>query len=120
MISRVASSAPLFPEQPPPHALPVLAVGVGDTAVALEELVRKLKHRQHHSALGRVSAVPTPGGAPDELTGTDREASIRAFLVNEAALEYVGLLDLDMLMVGQHRTRCKAREHGDEPALRIK
>src|SRR5262249_1533604 len=85
---------------PPPHALPVLAIGAGDAAVALEELVGELEHRKHHAALGRPGDVPAAGRAPDELAGTNREASVGPFLVNEPALDHIGLLDLDVLVVG--------------------
>ena len=62
---------PLLLVHPSPHALPVLAIGIGDAAVALEELVWELEHREHHAALGRPGDVPAPRRAPHELAGAD-------------------------------------------------
>ena len=45
------------------------------------------------------------GFAPDEFAGTDRQALRRALLVDQLALEHVGLLDPDVLVVGQRRAR---------------
>lgn len=44
---------------------------------------------------------------------------IRAFLVDQAALEHIGLLDVDVLVVGQHRTRFKPHQRGHQAGLVI-
>jgi len=46
--------------------------------------------------------VAAAGLAPDELAGTDTEALGRARLVDQRAFEDIGLLDLDVLVVGEN------------------
>src|SRR5262249_55789381 len=58
--------------------------------------------------------VAAAGLAPDELALSDLEALDRALLVDQPAFEHVGLLDLDVLVVGQHAARGKAHQRGDE------
>ena len=43
----------------------------------------------------------------------------RAFLVDQPAFQHVGLLDVDVLMVRQHRARRKAHQRGHQPGLGI-
>jgi len=56
---------------------------------------------------------------PDRPAGTDRKTRVGAFLVDEPAFEHVGLLDLDVLVVGKHGARRKAHQRGDEPTLAV-
>ena len=43
----------------------------------------------------------------------------RAFLIDELAFEHVGLLDLDVLVVGQHGAGRKPHQRGDEASLLV-
>src|SRR5215475_12911126 len=103
-----------------PHLCPITAADVGHAAVALKELVGHLEDREHEAALRAPSRVAAPRGAPDEITRRYREASIGTFSVHQLALEYVGLLDLDVLMVGEHGAGRKAHQGGHEAAVAIK
>jgi len=103
-----------------PDTLPVLSAHVGDAPVALEEFVRDLKHCEHEGTLGCPGDMPAARLAPDKLPGIDFGARSRPLLVHELALDHVGLLDLDMLMIGQSRPRRAAHEGGDQPRLRLK
>src|SRR5215472_17409941 len=58
--------------------------------------------------------MPAAGLAPDEFSGTDGEPVRRAFLVDELALEDIGLLDLDVLMIGQRRAGSEFHQRGNE------
>src|SRR5690348_5108152 len=80
-----------------PHALPILAVRICHPPVALEELVGDLEHRQHQAAVRAPGDVAASGLAPDELALLDLEALGRTLLVDQAALQPVGLLDLHVL-----------------------
>src|SRR5690242_3862124 len=82
-----------------PGFVPVLAGGVDDAAVGLEELVGDLEDREHQPAFGTPCDVAAALFAPDEFAGLAFDALCRAFLVDEAAFEHVGLLDVDMLVV---------------------
>src|SRR5450432_4352674 len=83
-----------------PGLVPVLAGGIDDAAVGLEELVGDLEDRKHQPALGTPRDVATARLAPDEFAGPGLDALCRAFLVDQVALENVGLLDMDVLVVG--------------------
>src|ERR1700741_22654 len=74
-----------------PDAVPVLAGGVGDAAVGLEETVGHLEHGEHQPALGTPGDVAAAGLAPYELARADLEAGGRPFLVDQAAFEHIGL-----------------------------
>src|SRR6202162_5641859 len=93
-----------------PGLVPVLARGIDDAAVGLEELVGDLEDREHQSALRTPCDVAAALLAPDEFAGLALDALGRAFLVDQAALENVGLFDVDVLVVGQHRARCKPHQ----------
>ena len=82
-----------------------LPATVGDAAVLLVEFVRNLEHRQHQAAFGRPGDMPAARLAPDEFARRDLEAGGRTLLVHELAFQHEGLLDLDMLVVGQDRAR---------------
>src|ERR1700694_5199538 len=86
-----------------PGLVPVLARGIDDTAVGLEELVGDLEDREHQPALGTPCDVAAARLAPDEFAGPGLDALGRTFFVDQMALDNVGLLDIDMLVVGQHR-----------------
>src|SRR6266851_2230401 len=98
----------------PPGLVPVLARGIDDAAVGLEELVGDLEDRKHQPALGTPRDVAAAWLAPDEFAGLGLDALCRAFLVDEVALQNVGLLDMDVLVVGQHRARLKSEERGHQ------
>ena len=55
----------------------------------------------HGAALGAPGGVAAAGRAPDELAGADLEPGVRPLLVDEGAVEHVGLLDQHVLVVGQ-------------------
>src|SRR5258706_2249574 len=112
---RDAHAAPVSKLLVAPGLLPVAAEEVRDAAVALEELVRHLEHGEENAALGpRPGFVPAAGRAPDELAGL-----ALAFRADQAALEHIGLLDLDVLMVRQVRARRHPHERGEQAALLI-
>src|SRR3954454_19319965 len=102
-----------------PALVPVLARGVHDPSVGLEELVRHLKDRQHQPALRAPCDMTAPGLAPDEFTGLRLDALCRSFLVHEVALENIGLLDPDVLMIGQHRARLEPHQGGHQSGATI-
>src|SRR5829696_7506824 len=86
----------------PPGLIPVLAAGVDDAAVGFEEFVGHLENREHQSALRAPGDMAAAGLAPDVFAGLAFDARSRAFLVDQRALEHIGLLDVDVLVVGQH------------------
>src|SRR3984885_6601112 len=102
-----------------PGLVPVFAVGVDDAAVGLEELVGDLEDREHQPALGTPGNVGPAGLAPDVFAGSGFDALRGAFLVDEAALENVGLLDVDVLVVGQHSAGRKPHQRGHQPGRAI-
>src|SRR3954463_3055679 len=81
-----------------PGLVPVLARGVDDASVGLEELVGDLEDREHQAAFGTPCDVTAAVFAPDEFAGLAFDAFGRTFLVDEAALKHVSLLDVDVLM----------------------
>src|SRR6266702_2135838 len=100
----VPSAKPLSPlAGMPPGLVPVLARGIDDAAVGLEELVGDLEDREHQPALRTPGNVAAALFAPDKFAGLALDALGRAFLVDQAALKNVGLFDVDVLVVGQHR-----------------
>src|SRR6202051_609788 len=102
-----------------PGLVPVLARGVDDAAVGLEELVGDLEDRKHQPALwtpGDVAAALLP---PDEFTGLAFDALRRPFLVDQAALEHIGLLDMDVLVVRQHGAWRKSHQRGHQAGRAI-
>src|SRR3954453_14380810 len=80
-----------------PGFVPVLARGVDDAAVGLEELVGDLEDREHQPALRAPCDMAAALFAPDEFAGLAFDALCRAFLVDEAAFEHVSLFDMDVL-----------------------
>src|ERR671914_827327 len=90
-----------------PGLVPVVADGIDHAAVGLEELVRDLEHREEYTALGRPCGVAAALLTPDEFADAAFQSLRRAFLVDQTALEHVGLLDIDVLVVRQHRPRRK-------------
>src|SRR6202023_472877 len=74
-----------------------------------QELVGDLEDREHQPALRTPCDVAAALLAPDEFAGLALDALCRAFLVDEATLKNVGLLDVDMLVVGQHRASAVIR-----------
>src|SRR3981081_776425 len=97
-----------------PGLVPILARGIDDAAVGLEELVGDLEDGKHQSALRTPCVCAAALLAPDELAGLAFDAFCRPFLVDEAALENVGLLDMDVLVVGQHRARREPHQRGHQ------
>src|SRR3954453_7876981 len=83
-----------------PGLVPVLARGIDDATVGLEELVGELEDREHQPPLGAPCDVPAALLAPDEFASFALDALRRSFLVDQAALEDVGLLDVDVLVIG--------------------
>jgi hypothetical protein len=57
--------------------------------------------------------------APDEFAGLAFDALGRTFLVDERTFEHIGLLDIDVLVVGQYRARRKAHQRGHQAGLAI-
>src|SRR5882672_959960 len=102
-----------------PNLGPIAAGDVGHAAVALEELVWYLEDREHEPALRAPSRVAAAGGTPDEVALGHCETGVRTFPVYQLACEHVGLLDLDVLVVGQHRAGRKAHQRGREAAVAI-
>src|SRR5262249_39427052 len=102
-----------------PHALPLIARHVGYAPVAIEEFVGYLEDRKHQPALRAPGHMTTADLAPHELAGTDLEPGGGAFLVDELALDHPGLLDLHVLMIGQHGTGRKPHQRGHQPGLAI-
>src|SRR6267378_264121 len=102
-----------------PNLGPIAAGDISHAAVALEELVGYLEDREHEAALRAPSRVAAAGGTPDEVALGYRETGVRTFPVHQLAFEHVGLLDLDVLMVGQHRAGRKAHQRGREAAVAI-
>src|SRR5207248_2038452 len=94
----------------PPALVPILTRGIDDAAVGLKKLVRHLKDGEHQAALGTPGNVAAALLAPDEFAGLAFDAFRRAFLVDERTLEHVGLLDVDVLVVGQHRAGLKPHQ----------
>src|SRR4051794_29905537 len=105
-VSALAGVAPGF--------VPVLSGGIDDAAVGLEELVGDLEYREHQAAFGTPCDVTAALFAPDEFAGLAFDAFGRTFLVDEAALEHVSLLDVDVLVVGQHRAWRKPHQRGHQ------
>ena len=62
-----------------PGFVPVIAVGVADPAVGLEELVGHLEDREHQAALRAPGDMTAAGLAPDEFAGLAFDALGRAF-----------------------------------------
>src|SRR5438093_6482210 len=99
----------------PPGRVPILARGIDDAAVGLEELVRHLEDREHQPAFGTPGDMAAALLAPDEFAGLAFDALRRPLLVDERAFEHVGLFDVDVLVVGQHRARReRSEEHTSE------
>src|SRR5467141_1689983 len=94
----------------PPGLVPVLARGIDDAAVGFEELVGNLEDREHQPALRTPGDVAAALFAPDKFAGLALDAPGRAFLVDQAALEDMGLFDVDVL-VGRAQT-ASARSSG--------
>ena len=94
--------------------------GPNDAAVGFEELVGDLEDCEHQAALGTPGDMAAAGLAPDEFAGLAFDALCGAFLVDQRALEHIGLFDIDMLMVGQHRARRKAHQGGHQAGPAIK
>src|SRR5262252_2452687 len=84
-----------------PGLVPILAIGIDDAAISLEELVRDLEDREHQAAFRTPGDVAAVRLAPDELTGLAYDALGRTFLVDQRAFKHIGLLDIDMLVVRQ-------------------
>src|ERR1700688_4273343 len=97
-----------------PGLLPVLARGIDGAAVGLEELVGDLEDREHQPALRAPRDVAAALLAPDEFAGPGLDALRRALLVDQAAFKNVGLLDIDVLVVGQYRARRKPHQRGHQ------
>ena len=102
-----------------PGFVPILARGVDNAAVGLEELVGDLENREHQPAFGTPCDVAAALLAPDEFAGLGLDALCWAFLVDEAALKNVGLLDIDVLVVGQHRARREPHQRGHQAGRAI-
>src|SRR5882757_101803 len=86
--TRCASPSPGMP----PGLVPVLPRRVDDAAVGFEEFVGDLEDRQHQAALRTPGDMAAALLAPDEFAGLAFDALGRAFLVDQAAFEHIGLL----------------------------
>src|ERR1700730_17552677 len=106
----------LGPVNRAPNLCPVAARDVGHAAVAFEEFVGHLEDREHQSALRAPGRVAAASWAPDEIALGYREAGVRTFAVNQLAFDHIGLLDLDVLVVGQHCARLEAHQRSHETA----
>src|SRR5437879_2855323 len=88
-------------------------------------LVCRLLLRRSHAALSPLSlhdALPILAAAllaPDEFAGLAFDALGRAFLVDEGTLEHVGLLDIDVLVIRQHRARRKPHQRRHQPGRAV-
>src|SRR5689334_18085595 len=102
-----------------PGLIPVLAIGVDHAAVSLEELVRHLEDRKHQAALRTPGDMAAVRLAPYELAGLAFDTLRRPFLVDERALQHIGLLDIDVLMIWQHGARGEAHQGRHQPGLAI-
>src|SRR4051794_916053 len=102
-----------------PCLIPVLPRGIDDAAVGFEELVGHLEHREDQRALRAPRGMAAAGLAPDEFARRSRHARDWTFLVDETAFEHIALLDVDMLMVGQHRAGREPHQSGHQAALAI-
>jgi hypothetical protein len=92
---------------------------IDDAAVGLEEFVGNLKDRKDQRAFGTPGRMPATGLAPDIFAGPAGHAFHRTFLVDQGTFEHISLLDIDMLMVGQHRTRREAHQRRHQPGSAI-
>src|ERR1700684_540386 len=90
----------LLLEDMPPEAIPIGPGNVGHAAVGIEEFVRRLKHGEHQAALGCPGHVSAAWLAPDEFARPNAKAFGGPLLIYKLALEHVGLLDLDVFVVG--------------------
>ena len=66
-----------------PRRVPIVAGGVDDAPVGLEELVRHLEDREHQPAFGAPGDMAAAFFPPDEFAGLAFDALRRAFLVDE-------------------------------------
>src|SRR5262249_34942762 len=89
--SRLTEETGLLLQGVAPDAVPVLAGGVGDAAVGLEELVGHLEDGEHQSALGTPGDVAAARLAPHELARPDLQPGGGPFLVHQLSFEHVGL-----------------------------
>ena len=85
----------------PPQLVPILTADVADSIGLIKEFIGDLKNRQESAAFGGPSRVPTAGRTPNELAGRALHAGVGAVAIDQVALQHPGLLDQDMLMVGQ-------------------
>src|SRR5665213_1464511 len=104
----------LAPAGVTPALVPVRAVGIDDAAVGFEELVGYLEDREHQPALRTPGNVPAMPLAPDVFAGFRLDALCRTFPIDQAAFQHIGLLDADMLVVGQHRARREPHQRGHQ------
>ena len=61
----------------------------------MKEAVWFQEDAKQQGTLWGMGRVPTPGGAPDEIS-----RSYFAIVLHQSSLEYVGLFDFDMLVIG--------------------
>src|SRR5881398_1499260 len=71
-----------------PGLVPVLARGIDDAAVGLEELVGHLEDREHQPAFWTPGDMAAALLAPDEFAGLAFDALRRPLLVDERAFEH--------------------------------
>src|SRR5882724_1830673 len=97
-----------------PGLVPVLACGIDDAPVSLEELVGHLEDRKDQRAAWAPRDMAAARLAPDELARAAFHVFRRTFLVDQASLEHIALFDVDMLVVRQHRARLEPHQSGHQ------
>src|SRR5258708_11986468 len=95
-----------------PGLVPILARGIDDAAVGLEELVGDLEDCEHQPALRTPCDVAAALLAPDEFAGLALDTPSLAFLFDHAPLELAGILDVNIPLVQHHPARLKPHQHG--------
>src|SRR5216684_2359010 len=94
----------------PPGLVPVLARGIDDAAVGLEELVGDLEDRKHQPALGTPRDVAAAWLAPDEFAGLGLAAGEAGLLpLHAVRANQVGMA------IGGLRVLRRRSVHGDAP-----
>src|SRR5690242_4371295 len=102
-----------------PGLVPILAGCIDDPPVGLEKFVGDLKNREHQPAFRTPGDVTATGLTPDELAGSRLDPFRWTFLVDQMAFEDIGLLDIDVLVVRQHRARCKTHQRRHQACLPV-
>src|SRR4029077_6660736 len=81
---------------------------------SIEELVGLEEEGKRNAAFRSVRVVTAPGRTPDVVA-----SGRHALRIHERSLQYVGLLELDMLAVGKDSARRETRERGQQTGLLV-